>query len=123
MSASSFLPNYTHTLMSVTQWSRWCHSSVSNGFLRTEWFAGIDMDSLPLWQHNSYQLTCIAILSGEYSTMTGAGFMTNGYNNGRLLELVHWIIRVYLRLSDVIPQHPPQQPPQYPPQQPIQHLP
>ncbi|XLU81228.1 hypothetical protein S245_004648, partial [Arachis hypogaea] len=39
ISASSFLPNYMHTLMSVTWWGRWCHSSVLNDFLWTERFA------------------------------------------------------------------------------------
>ncbi|KAL4294128.1 hypothetical protein AHAS_Ahas18G0197100 [Arachis hypogaea] len=36
----------------------------------------------PLWKYKPYQLRRIAILCGEYNTMTDAGFMTNGYNNG-----------------------------------------
>ncbi|KAL4371253.1 hypothetical protein AHAS_Ahas06G0147300 [Arachis hypogaea] len=36
----------------------------------------------PHWQHKPYQLTHIAILFGEFSTMTGTGFMMNGYNDG-----------------------------------------
>ncbi|QHO47011.1 uncharacterized protein DS421_6g192650 [Arachis hypogaea] len=56
----------------------------------TKLHAHLDVcDTSPLWQHKPYQLTHIAIIFGEYSTMTGAEFMTNGYNNG----LVHRIIR------------------------------
>ncbi|QHO55690.1 Putative oligosaccharide biosynthesis protein [Arachis hypogaea] len=64
--------NYTHTLMSVTLWGHWCHSTVLNGILRTQW---------------------------EYSYMTGAGFMTNGYNNGVIAALVVCEIGVCSQLS------------------------
>ncbi|KAL4338195.1 hypothetical protein AHAS_Ahas12G0185900 [Arachis hypogaea] len=57
-SASPFLQTYTHTLTSVTQWGCWCHLSVSNGILRTEWFVSTDMHSAP-WQYKPYQLKAL----------------------------------------------------------------
>ncbi|QHN76492.1 uncharacterized protein DS421_19g644330 [Arachis hypogaea] len=53
----------------------------------------------PLWKYRPYQLTRIAILFGEYNTMTSAGFMTNGYNNRVTTATVVCEIRVCNQLS------------------------
>ncbi|QHO02433.1 uncharacterized protein DS421_13g423760 [Arachis hypogaea] len=50
-------------------------------------------------QYKPYRLTRIAILFVEYSTMTGAGFKTNGYNNGITATTVVYEIEVYNQLS------------------------
>ncbi|RYR57943.1 hypothetical protein Ahy_A05g023612 isoform A [Arachis hypogaea] len=47
----------------------------------------------PIYQHRSSLLTSIVTLFGEYSTMIGAPYTTNGFSNGETVAtLLPWII-------------------------------